>query len=294
MDALKAILDGVLGQFVCEDGGVYKGQCPQLPKYMARACGLNWTGATGDGRNCVDRVVQLGGYYGESSRGYRICSSNDGQYGHTWVEIKRNGRWVVYEQNVKRAGTKTADFGCGTVYSVSTTNQRGAWRDNARYAAHPVIDAFIDAHPAPVPPAPTPTDIKVGDTVTPTTWVDYNGTPLRKTRDFYFVSELNGNRAVLRADSMTGAVYAAVNTANLKKVNAPAPAPVPAPKPAPAPEPFKVGDTVVPTKLVDYNGTPLVQYDPSYTITQINGDRAVLSARGVVWAAMNTANIRKA
>lgn len=288
MDALKAILDGVLGQFVCDDGGIYRGQCPQLPKYMARACGLNWTGATGDGRNCVDRVVQLGGYYGESSRGYRICSSNDGQYGHTWVELKINGRWVVYEQNVKRAGTNAADFGCGTVYSVSTTDQRGAWRDNARYAAHPVIDAFIDTHPAPVPPAPTPTpEIKVGDTVVPITWVDYYGTPLAKTRDYYFVSELNGNRAVLCADSMTGATYAAMNTANLKKVNAP----------APAPEPFKVGDTVVPTKLVDYNGKPLVQYDDTYTISEINGDRAVLTAprngQPVVWAAMNTANIRK-
>lgn len=85
-------------------------------------------------------------------------------------------------------------------------------------------------------------------------------------------------------------------------VNEPAPAPVPPapePTPEPAPEPeFKVGDVVVPTKLVDYTGTPLVQYDPTYTITQINGDRAVLSANRngqmIVWAAMNTANIRKA
>ena len=60
---------------------------------------------------------------------------------------------------------------------------------------------------------------------------------------------------------------------------------------------IKVGDKVVPTRLVDYNGTPLVQYDPYYTITQISGDRAVLSApRGdqmVVWAAMNTKDIKK-
>lgn len=70
------------------------------------------------------------------------------------------------------------------------------------------------------------------------------------------------------------------------------------PAPTPAPEPdFKVGDIVVPTRLVDYNGTPLVQYDDTYTITQINGDRAVLSAprngQMVVWAAMNTKDIRK-
>lgn len=87
-------------------------------------------------------------------------------------------------------------------------------------------------------------------------------------------------------------------------VNEPAPAPAPEPQPAPEPIPqpqpddFKVGDIVAPTRLVDYNGTPLRQYDDTYTITQINGDRAVLSApRGdnmVVWAAMNTKDIRRA
>jgi len=73
---------------------------------------------------------------------------------------------------------------------------------------------------------------------------------------------------------------------------------VPDPVPTPTPEPeFKVGDKVVPTKLVDYDGTPVVQYDDYYTISQINGDRAVLTAprNGIptVWCAMNTANIRK-
>lgn len=59
-------------------------------------------------------------------------------------------------------------------------------------------------------------------------------------------------------------------------------------------ETFSVGDTVVPTKLVDYTGHPLVQYDPNYTITQLDGNRAVLSTRGQVWAAMNTNAIKKA
>lgn len=146
-------------------------------------------------------------------------------------------------------------------------------------------------NPTPTPtPTPTPSgDIKVGDKVTLKNWVDYNGTPLKKTRDFYYVSEINGDRAVLRADSMDGTVYCAAFVTNLKKVgDAPAPAPTPKPEPG-----FKVGDKVVPTKLVDYNGTPLVQYDDYYTISQLNGDRAVLTARGAVWAAMNTANLRK-
>lgn len=61
----------------------------------------------------------------------------------------------------------------------------------------------------------------------------------------------------------------------------------------PSSDGFSVGDTVVPIRLVDYNGTPLVQYDDTYTISELNGNRAVLTARGQVWAAMNTADIRK-
>lgn len=56
---------------------------------------------------------------------------------------------------------------------------------------------------------------------------------------------------------------------------------------------FDVGDKVVPTKLIDYNGTPVVQNDKYYTITEIVGDRAVLSARNQVWCAMHTDNIKK-
>lgn len=155
-------------------------------------------------------------------------------------------------------------------------------------------NAINEGQPQPTPPAPqpqpTPSGLKIGDKVVPTKWVDWNGTQLAKTRDYYYLSELNGARAVLRADSMTGAVYAAINVANLKKYDGAAPAPAP----TPAPAGFKVGDQVVPTKLVDYNGRPLAQYDKQYTITELNGDRAVLSARETVWAAMNTANIRKA
>lgn len=56
---------------------------------------------------------------------------------------------------------------------------------------------------------------------------------------------------------------------------------------------FKVGDTVRPLRKVDYDGRHLRQYDESYTIAQINGDRAVLMARGQVWAAMRTGDIEK-
>ena len=97
-----------------------------------------------------------------------------------------------------------------------------------------VIEWQEDPKPAPTP-APS-TGINVGDKVTLKTWVDYNGTPLRQTRDFYFVSQINGDRAVLNADSVNGAVYAAVNINNLNKVGD---------SPAPAPAPIGVGETVI-------------------------------------------------
>ena len=62
-------------------------------------------------------------------------------------------------------------------------------------------------------------------------------------------------------------------------------------------EDFKEGDKVVPTRLVNYNGTSLTQYDDYYYITELVGDRAVLSAlrngKYIVWASMNIKDIKK-
>ena len=145
--------------------------------------------------------------------------------------------------------------------------------------------------PVPPAPTPTPTGIKVGDKVTLKNWVDYTGTPLRQTRDFYYVSEINGDRAVLRADSMDGVVYCAANTNNLKKVGD-----TPAPAPTPEPTKIQVGDKVTLTNWVDYTGTPLRKTRDFYYVMQLNGDRAVLTAdsmNGTVYAAVNVANLRK-
>lgn len=64
----------------------------------------------------------------------------------------------------------------------------------------------------------TSSPLKVGDKVTLVSWVDYNGTRLARTRHFYYVSQINSSRVVLRADSMDGTIYAAVNRNNLRKV----------------------------------------------------------------------------
>ena len=69
-------------------------------------------------------------------------------------------------------------------------------------------------------------------------------------------------------------------------------------EPTPTPtEDFKVGDKVVPIKLVDWRGTNLTQYDKEYTIMQIDKRGAVLGAprngKLQVWAVLKLDNIKK-
>lgn len=69
------------------------------------------------------------------------------------------------------------------------------------------------------------------------------------------------------------------------------------PNPDPEPTDFKIGDYVVPTKLFDYAGTPLVQYDDLYQIIDKDERGNVLGAvRGderPVWAVLPNSNIMK-
>lgn len=142
--------------------------------------------------------------------------------------------------------------------------------------------------PQPVPPAPTPSEFAVGDKVVPKTYVDYYGTPLLKTRDYYFISSISGNRAVLSADSVNGVIYAAMNTDNITKVGG-------GPAPAPSGD-IKVGDRVTLKSWVDYYGTPLLKTRDYYYASEINGDRVVLTAdsvNGTVYAAVNKNNLTK-
>lgn len=67
-------------------------------------------------------------------------------------------------------------------------------------------------------PAPAPTTIGIGSRVALINWIGYTGNALKKTRNFYFVKQITGDRVVLVADSMKGAVYAAVKKNNLRIV----------------------------------------------------------------------------
>lgn len=145
-----------------------------------------------------------------------------------------------------------------------------------------------NAQPAPAPaPQPSPSGLAVGDKVTPKQYVDYYGTLLLKTRDYYFISAISGDRAVLSADSVNGPIYAAMNTNNLNKVGGGSPSPS---------DGIRVGDRVTLVKWVDYNGTALYKTRDAYYVSEISGDRVVLRAdnmNGPIYCAANINNLRK-
>lgn len=239
-------------------------QCSKYSYYLATGIRMHYAPNPSfgpcNGRDMVNYLCNNCGYVRCGKIAGAIFATDGGDYGHTGMVVDPNSN-TVNDANYTPLTVSTHYFNLDAA--------------GATYCCPPGMK--------PVDPEPTPvhTDIKVGDNVTLKEWVDYYGTPLRKTRDYYTVSELSGDRAVLVSG---GTVYAAVNVNNLEKVSV---------SPSPVDSGFKVGDKVVPTKLVDYDGTKLIQWDPYYTISEISGDRAVLMARGAVWAAMNTAYIRK-
>lgn len=146
----------------------------------------------------------------------------------------------------------------------------------------------INNQPAPAPkPAGSSNGIAVGDKVTLKQWVSYDGVRLRKTRDFYFVSQITGNRAVLRADSLSGPIYSSANTANLVKTSGGA-------QPKPKSKSIGVGSRVALINWVDYSGRRLAKTRAFYYVSELAGDRAVLRAdsmRGPVYAAVKKNNL---
>ena len=129
--------------------------------------------------------------------------------------------------------------------------------------------------------------IGVGSTVEVTNPVDENGTRLSVSGQ-YSVMELKGSRAVI---GRGGAVTAAINVANLRLVgggSAPAQAPQPAQDTS-----INVGNNVTVANPVDWNGTHL-GVSGVYSVMELNGARAVIGRGGVVTAAINVANLRRA
>ena len=289
------ITKGAGGYSTCIVGKPTDSQCNVLSNCVGYACGaFNEELNLGyekyhlncNAENFIERAVASGlNIFNTPHVGDIICWEGAGSLaGHVAIVIE------VIDSNTIR--TAESGYGSSNPFWITTRkNNNGRWGTNSNYPLRGFIENPNYPHDKPVPPAPTPTlKYKKGDKVIINGQLygdSYGGNPGKVVK--------NKHTTITRTNQ--GAPYPYNTTGDLGwmsedsiKLDTPSPEP-------PKPETFKVGDKVVPLTLVDYNGTHLIQYDPYYYITELKGNRAVLSAlRGnkyYCWAAMNTNNIKK-
>lgn len=205
-------------------------------------------------------------------------------FGSRIVGCDKYDKWVAsWGNNDGSESTNTSDMGTIHQFTSKPLDRSVMYVDINTYNGGSVPS------PAPVQPSepsyePERNEFAVGDEVVPTADVDYNGTPVTSYHSSYTISEINGDRAVL---TVGGSVWCAMNTANIAKVGGSSPAA------ASGDTSINVGDTVRPTRLTDYNGTAVTSYHDSYIVSELNGDRAVLTANGHVWAAMHVSDLER-
>lgn len=141
----------------------------------------------------------------------------------------------------------------------------------------------------------TSNGFKVGDTVRVKKGAKtYDGGSLASfvyDRD-HKISELSGDRAVITYD---GVVVAAVNTADLTKAGSASSSTKPS-TPSTSGSSIKVGDTVKVKKgAKTYDGGSLASfvYDRNHKVSEVSGNRAVITYDGTVVAAVNTKDLIK-
>lgn len=290
------ITKGSGGYSTCIKGKPTDKQCNVLSNCVGYACGafneelsLNYEKyhLNCNAENFIERAIASGlSVISKPVVGSIICwqkgdtlSGSDGA-GHVAIVIE------VIDSNTIR--TAESGYGSSNPFWITTRkNNNGRWGLNNNYK----LRGFIVNPNYSYNPEPTPTlKYKVGDKVIINGRLygdSYGGKPGKTVKDKH--------TTITRTNA--GAPYPYNTTGDLGwmsedsiKLDTPSPEP-------PKPETFKVGDKVVPLTLVDYSGTRLIQYDPYYYITQISGNRAVLSAnrngKYYVWAALNTNNIKK-
>lgn len=267
--SIKAILWG--GRFIPENRGKAHAGCKYLsngvPDFTPQSC-VTWTNATkGNFKTLVPGEILL-----MTSHGHAGLYIGNGQVievtpawtsGHPGCQISQIGK------NGER---------------IKNGKQVLSWEYHGKI---PVID-YIKPTPKPEPSIPTP-KYKVGDKVI----IDGQ---LYGTADGGNPGQIVHNRVTNITRVAAGHLYPYNTTGDLGWM---AEACIkPYVEIAPKPETFKVGDKVVPIRLVDYRGTPLRQYDKVYTIMQIDKRGAILGAprnNGLeVWAVLSLDNIKLA
>lgn len=250
----------------------YNRECVSYTAWKIAEARGAWIRRTGDmnARNWIYRLPENG--YKEVSApvngGKYVGVSTAGKYGHVlWFE----------------SGSTISEYNYNYLGNYGTRNI-----NLANYKWYEIVAPPVAPTPAPTPSKPANTGdasaFSLGDTVEVTNPVDTKGTKLATSGTYSVIEVSNGSVVIGRS----GAVIARVWPNSLRKVSSTAPA---TSSPSTG---FSVGDVVVPTRLISYDGVALTQWDSNYTISELKGDRAVLMARGAVWSAMNVNDLRKA
>lgn len=286
------ITKGAGGYSTCIVGKPTDSQCNVLANCVGYACGafneeLN-LGYEKYHLNCnaedfIERAIASGlSVIKKPCVGSIICWEGKGSLaGHVAIVIE-----VVNDNCIK---TAESGYGSSNPFWIATRyNNNGRWGINENYKLRGFIVNPNHPYNPPTPPTPTPSGkFNIGDEVilNGPIYVSSNATTPANTIKNKKTKITRKNPGSAHPYNTTGDL-GWCDESSLTKV-----------QPTPKPETFKVGDKVVPLTLVDYNGTRLIQYDPYYYITQISGNRAVLSAnrndKYYVWAALNTNNIKK-
>lgn len=285
------------GYSTCIKGKPTDKQCDVLSNCVGYACGaFNEELALGyekyhlncNAENFIERAIASGlSVISKPVVGSIICW----QKGNTLSESDGAGHVAIVTEVIDSNTIRTAESGYGNSNPFWTTirkNNNGRWGLNSNYKLRGFIVNPNYPYNPPTPPAPTPSGkFNIGDEVilNGPIYVSSNATTPANTIKNKKTKITRKNQGSAHPYNTTGDL-GWCDESSLTKV-----------QPTPKPETFKVGDKVIPLTLVDYTGTHLIQYDPYYYITEISGNRAVLSAnrngRYYVWAALNTNNIKK-
>lgn len=207
-------------------------------------------------------------------------SSSDGA-GHVAIVEKVISNTEVY--------TSESSYGGAAFFNAIRTKGTGKWGISNYTFRGFIYNPAIKPEPI---PTPTPSDkFNIGDKVV------ING-------DLYVSSTASSpagsvsNKVTNITRKAPGTAHPYNTTGDLGWMDESSISAYVEPTPTPTPtEDFKVGDKVVPIKLVDYKGTNLIQYDKEYTIMQIDKRGAVLGAprngKLQVWAVLKLDNIKK-
>lgn len=287
------------GYSTCIVGKPTDSQCNVLSNCVGYACGgFNEELNLGyekyhlncNAENFIERAIASGlSVVSKPVVGSIACWQGAGSLaGHVAIVIE-----VISENCIR---TAESGYGSSTPWYISKRyNNNGRWGLSSNYPFRGfIVNPNYPVNPTPKPePTPVPSTLKykVGDKVV------ING-QLFGTSNGGNPGKSVSNKHTEITRAVAGKPYPYNTTGDLGWVAESSvtleSTPTPTPKPS---EGFKVGDYVVPTKLVDYKGTKLIQYDAKYQIIQIDKRGNVLGAvRGTqrpIWAVLPDANIKK-